>query len=179
MYEHTPITPIDRLSQRYVFRYLWTHSDKTERTYTAEGQTTSTIIPSKSVFDPSPYGWHIMRFREAEHAASQYKVGTILFAPQPSFNYDGDYSVLNTEISSDAGIPKTNTEWNFLQAVAEARDGFHSGYYLRNSTGGPGGWGPGSSGSLGESMMRRANTFSVRPCLDVSESDYTKYLPAL
>lgn len=179
MYEHTPITPIDRLSQRYVFRYLWTHSDKTERTYTAEGQTTSTIIPSKSVFDPSPYGWHIMRFREAEHAASQYKVGTILFAPQPSFNYDGDYSALNSEISSDGSIVKTNTEWNFLQAVAEARDGFHSGYYLRNAPGGPGGWGPGSSGSLGESMMRRANTFSVRPCLDVSESDYTKYLPAL
>lgn len=155
LYEWFPHGNTDYFKKRWVFLYPWNQPTGTGNPEDVGG---------KTVFDPSPYGFRIMSQKEAITLRFAYfhdnRSG--LKTPLPGTMYDGDY--LDNLSGGD----------EVIFAVAQAREDY-AGRYLLNSTGGSGGWAPGSNTS---GAYRRALTFSVRPVIDPDvHDDYKKYLP--
>ena len=169
LYENTPF--FKELGADLIFRK--TYQNLWENAYKKVTYDSGLRAGAKTVFDPSPYGWRIPKFREAEHLLGAYIHGW-LKSPRPSFLYDGSYTYLQSQLAFGDNV---KDEPRFHNSVffycAEGRYDAHPLFYLNNV----GGWTVTMTGSLGESVYRRASAFSIRPVIDSTEKDYQDYLP--
>lgn len=169
LYENTPFFKElgEDLINRKTYQNLW------ENAYEKVTYESGLRAGAKTVFDPSPYGWRIPKFREAQHLLGAYIHGW-LKSPRPSFLYDGSYTFLQTQLAFGDNVKDDKRFHNSIFFYcAEGRYDAHPLFYLNNV----GGWTKTTSGSLGESVYRRACAFSIRPVIDSTEDDYKDYLP--
>ncbi|MDO5017493.1 MAG: hypothetical protein Q4E10_03910 [Porphyromonas sp.] len=153
-----PISSVNYFKHKYLFLFPWSSPMPQEpnEEYMQEGD--------KTVFDPSPYGFRIMNYKQGVNLRYQYYHN--LSTPAPGSVYDGYYADVN------------NVNGFSLFAVNQARTEHHAGMYLLNSLNNKSGWAVGSNSN---NLYRRAMGFTVRPVLYSKESpnkeDYKKYLP--
>lgn len=181
LYENTPFfeTFGTSLVNRKTFQFLWENAyDKVTYKSGRLGESGESGIRAgaKTVFDPSPYGWRVMKFREAEHAVAVYKEG-MLNTPRPSFIYDGSYVVLSDEMQKFENKYADSYLGIYVLWCAEGRYDAHSLFYVTSDANRASQWTLGPSGSLGQSLWRRACAASIRPVIDSTQEDYETYLP--
>ncbi|MDO5036590.1 MAG: hypothetical protein Q4D93_06490 [Porphyromonas sp.] len=150
-----PIGSVSYFQHMYLFLFPWS-----TKTNFKEPGTDHMQEGDKTVFDPSPYGFRIMNYKQGVNLRYQYYHS--LPTPKSRSVYDGYYA------------DGSNDNSTALFAVNQARTNHHAGGYLLNSMNGDAGW---SGGSNSNGTYKRAMGHSVRPVLYSKETEYTKYLP--
>lgn len=154
-----PFGSVSYFKDKYVFRYIWNRYKDEIDHINGPGQNDDKLEGGKTVFDPSPYGFRIMNYRESYIIQAGYNNNSLYLA-KPGFIYDGAFN------NSGSGGR------NALYAISQAHKSTHAGYYYAIT--------PPLAGSA---VYRRACTFSVIPVEDSEKygdpmkKDYTEYLP--